>query len=132
MADDPLDPQARTITFLSGGDAFGTPVEQVETHTAIVFLAAGRAYKLKKNVKYSYLDYSTVELRRASCEAELAINRRFAPFLYLGVEPITTTDDGRLSVGGSGPVVDWVVVMRRFDQKCNSTAWRFAINCRWS
>lgn len=117
MTDIALDSQEEVINFLSGGEAFGTfDVEKIETHTAIVFLAGDRVYKLKKNIKYSYLDYSTVHRRRVSCEAELTINKRFAPSLYLGVEPIVELSTGGFSLGGRGQVVDWVVVMKRFDQ----------------
>jgi len=54
-------------------------VERSETHGAVVFLAGDRAYKLKRAVKYPYLDYSTPELRRKACLAELEVNRRAAP-----------------------------------------------------
>jgi aminoglycoside phosphotransferase family enzyme/predicted kinase len=117
MVDMAGDTQAGVIAFLASGEAFGgAAVEAVETHTAMVFLAGDRAYKLKKNVKYSYLDYSTAARRRASCEAELRINRRFAPMLYLGVEPIVERKAGAYALGGEGQIVDWVVAMKRFDQ----------------
>lgn len=110
--------QEDVVAFLSRPDSFGVEaVETIETHASIVFLAGARALKLKRAVRYSYLDYSTPERRRAACEAELAINRRFAPALYLGVEPILRGSDQRLHLGGAaGAPVDWVVVMRRFDQ----------------
>ncbi|MFJ5708418.1 AAA family ATPase [Streptomyces sp. NPDC093105] len=59
-----------------------------ETHTAVVFFVGDRAYKLKKPVDLTFLDYSTVEARRAACEREVALNRRFAPDVYLGVGEI--------------------------------------------
>ncbi|MCW7943074.1 gluconate kinase [Streptomyces hygroscopicus] len=59
-----------------------------ETHTAIVFFAGDRAYKVKKPVDLGFLDYSTVAARRAACERELALNRRFAPDVYLGLGEI--------------------------------------------
>jgi aminoglycoside phosphotransferase family enzyme/predicted kinase len=67
-------------------------------------------------VRFSYLDYSTLALREQFCRAELALNRRTAPELYEEVCPIARDAAGRLSLGGSGAIVDWVVVMRRFDQ----------------
>jgi len=82
----------------------------------MVFLAGDFAYKLKRAVRYSYLDYSTRELRRRACEAELALNRRTAPTLYLSVTPIRRTPAGALSFDGPGEAEDWVVVMRRFPQ----------------
>jgi len=112
------DTQAETIALLSRPEAWGAdaPVERIETHGAIVFLAGDRAYKMKRAVRYSYLDYSTVALRRAAVEAELAVNRRTAPQLYLRAVPVVRTAAGALAVGGDGEAVDWLVEMRRFDQ----------------
>ena len=109
--------QSATIAFLSDPATHGgAPVSRVETHCAIVFLAGERAYKLKRAVTYVFLDFSTLDARRAACEAEIALNRRTAPDIYLGVEPVTRAAGGGLAVGGvaGGEVVDWVVVMRRF------------------
>ena len=83
--------QDDVIAFLSEPRSYGPdtrPVERHETHGAIVFLAAERAYKLKRAVKFPYMDYSTVERRRQMCMREFAINRRMAPELYLEVRPI--------------------------------------------
>ncbi|HLY54105.1 MAG TPA: AAA family ATPase [Stellaceae bacterium] len=108
--------QAEVIDFLSRPETFGgrEPVETIETHASLVFLAGDRAYKLKKAVRYSYLDYSTPERRHAACAAEYRINRAVSPALYLGVEPIARRPDGTLALGGAGQPLDWVVVMRRF------------------
>jgi aminoglycoside phosphotransferase family enzyme/predicted kinase len=110
--------QDEVIAFLADPQTFGVnTVETVETHISIVFLAGSRAYKLKRAVRYSYLDYASVERRRQACEAECAINRRFAPDLYLGVQPIIRTAEGAPQLGGAGSALDWVVVMRRFKQE---------------
>lgn len=110
--------QSQTIRFLSLPESHdGAAVETIATHASIIFLAGERAYKLKRAVKYSYLDYSTVALRRRACEAELSLNRRTAPELYLSVAPILRATDGRLSFDGPGEPVDWAVVMRRFPQE---------------
>src|SRR5215469_13228946 len=77
------------------------PDGRVDTHGAVVLLTPERAYKLKRAVKFPYMDFSTVERRRAMCEAEIEINRALAPEIYLGVEQVEK---------------DWVVVMRRFDE----------------
>ena len=61
----------------------GQPVEHMETHAAHVFLVGDRAFKMKKPVKLPYLDFSTIEKRKAVLEHELEINRAFAPSLYL-------------------------------------------------
>src|SRR5205085_71171 len=88
----------------------------IATHASLIFLAGDRVFKLKRSVKYSYLDFSTPGLRRRACEAELALNRRTAPDLYLAVRSINRTPHGRLAFDGPGPALDWVVVMRRFAQ----------------
>ena len=62
------------------------PAKRIDTHGAVVFLSGDRAYKLKRAVKFPYMDFSTAERRRAMCEAEVEINRRLAPEIYLGVE----------------------------------------------
>ncbi len=108
--------QDEVIAFLSGAGTLGAgSPEIVETHGSMVFLAGARAYKLKRSVRYSYLDYSTPERRRAACEAELRINGGFAPALYVAVEPVVRRGDGGLGLGGPGEAVDWLVVMNRFD-----------------
>src|SRR3954462_2668819 len=93
------------------------PIETIETHISIVFLAGNRAYKLKRAVKYSYVDFSTVAQRQAACTAELRVNRRTAPQLYLEVRAIVRRPDGTLTWAGEGEALDWVVVMRRFDRE---------------
>jgi aminoglycoside phosphotransferase family enzyme/predicted kinase len=107
--------QTDVIAFLAAPSTYGTAtVDRIDTHSAIVFLAGERAYKLKRAVHFDYLDFSTVERRRAMCEAELRLNQRTAPDLYLGVVPITRTPARAFALAGSGPAVDWVVEMRRF------------------
>ena len=116
-----VDDQAETIAFLQDPASYGgeaEAVERIETHISVVFLAGGFAYKLKRAVRYSYLDFSTVEKRAAACAAELALNRRTAPALYLETRAIRRRAGGRLGFEGEGALVDTVVVMRRFDQSC--------------
>ncbi len=116
--------QQKTIAFLSAPASYGGGVDAVarhDTHASVVFLAGDFAYKLKRAIKYPYLDYSTLERRKAMCERELAINRRTAPQLYLDVKPIVQDRRNALRFGGpndEASAVDWVVVMRRFDQGC--------------
>jgi len=113
------DDQDAVLAFLADPVSHGTPVggmERIETHCAIVFLAGDRAYKLKRAIRYSSLDYTTRELRRAACEAELLLNRRTAPELYLGVRSINRDANGGLAFDGPGAALDYVVVMRRFAQ----------------
>ncbi len=112
--------QSEVIAFLSQplsyGSSAGESVERIETHASIVFLIGQLALKLKRSVRFTYLDYSTVELRRRCCEAELRLNRRTAPDLYRRVRAITREADGTLTFDGRGEVLDWVIEMRRFDQ----------------
>jgi hypothetical protein len=111
--------QGKTIEFLSRGAAFGRPgetVTHIDTHASVVFLVADRAYKLKRAVRFSYLDYSTVERREAMCRAELALNRRTAPQLYLGVRAVTRGGDTALALDGDGAAVDWLIEMKQFPQ----------------
>ena len=114
--------QDAAIAFLSDPQTYGHEVklvERLETHGSIVFLAGERAYKLKRAVRFPYMDYSTPERRRVMCEAELAVNRRSAPELYLETRPVIRTHDGVVRFGtaaDTAAAIDWVVVMRRFDQ----------------
>jgi uncharacterized protein len=110
--------QRETVAFLSDPKTHGgAEVDTITTHASMVFMAGDRVLKLKRAVKYSYLDFSTVDLRRQSCEAELALNRRTAPQLYLAVEPVTREAHGELTLAGKGEAIDWVVVMQRFPQE---------------
>ncbi len=88
-------------------------VELVETHISWVLLAGDLAYKFKKPLRLDFLDFSTLEQRRAACREELRINRRTAPDLYLDVLALTGGDEAP-RLGGEGPVLDWAVRMRRF------------------
>jgi aminoglycoside phosphotransferase family enzyme/predicted kinase len=92
-----------------------TGVERIDTHGAMVFLAGERAYKLKRAVRYPFMDFSTLAKREAACAAEVRINRRTAPAIYLGTRRVTRAAGGGLALDGDGPTVDWLVEMRRFD-----------------
>ena len=110
--------QQDAVEFLSGPDAYGLgadeTVEHVETHASHIFLAGTRAYKMKKEVKFSFLDFSTLEKRKAACEHEVELNRRTAPDIYLGVVALRRSG-GRLSLGGEeGEAIDYLVEMKRF------------------
>jgi aminoglycoside phosphotransferase family enzyme/predicted kinase len=110
--------QRDVIAFLSTPAAYGRtePVERIDTHISAVWIAGDRVYKLKRAVRYDYVDFSTLELRRRACEAEVRLNRRTAPALYLGVRPVTREANGALALAGQGEPVDWLVEMVRFDQ----------------
>ena len=87
-------------------------VECIETHISWVFLAGRYVYKLKKPVRYEFLDFSTPALRHAACIDEVRLNRRLAPGVYRKVMPVTESG-GRLTLNGAGTPVDWVVQMQR-------------------
>ncbi|MBS0395191.1 MAG: AAA family ATPase [Proteobacteria bacterium] len=92
----------------------GTPV-LIETHVSWIVLAGDYAYKFKRPVRFPFLDYSTLPLRRAACEAEVLLNRRWAGRLYLGVAELVTTRAG-LRLDAIGTPLEPAVRMRRFDR----------------
>ena len=109
--------QTGVIELLASPAAHGgQSVERLETHASIVFLAGSLAYKLKRAVRFDYLDFSTAERRRELCEAELRLNQRTAPMLYRRVVAVTK-DDGSYALDGRGTPVDWVLEMNRFPQE---------------
>ncbi|TAJ84197.1 MAG: aminoglycoside phosphotransferase [Reyranella sp.] len=112
-----VEDQSETIAFL---DAELKPERRIDTHGAVVFLCRERAYKLKRAVKFPYMDFSTEGRRAAMCAAEIEVNRRSAPEIYLGIAPVMRRDGG-LALGGVGEAsehaIDWLVVMRRFDEE---------------
>jgi aminoglycoside phosphotransferase family enzyme/predicted kinase len=111
-------PQAETLRFLARAATHGGHrPSRIDTHISAVFLAGEHAWKLKKAVRLPFLDFTTLDARQRACEAEVEINRRVAPELYLGTVAVTRAADGSLALGGDGEVVDWLVHMRRFDQR---------------
>ncbi len=111
--------QEKVLEFMGRPEAYDprpAGIERIETHASYVFLAGAHAYKIKRAVKYAFLDFSTLEKRRLACVNELAVNRRAAPHLYLEVVPITHGKNCVFRIGGEGSPVEWAVHMRRFDQ----------------
>jgi uncharacterized protein len=91
------------------------PVTVHETHASWVFVAGDRAYKIKKSVALSFLDYSTLSRRHDACREEVRVNRELAPDIYLGVRAIVKTGPGfRLAPEGTPRAVEYAVEMRRF------------------
>ncbi len=114
-----IDESLRIVEMLSDpasydGEASG--VECVETHISWVFLTDRHAYKLKKPVRFDFLDFSTPQRRRQACDEEVRLNRRLARHVYLGVVPIVR-HNRHLALAGSGVAVDWLVKMRRLPQQ---------------
>lgn len=92
------------------------PIKRIDTNAAAVFLAGGDAYKVKRAVRYPFMDQSTLAKRHAACETEIAVNRRYAPGIYRGLVPIVREADGSLHLGNDGEIVEWAVHMKRFDE----------------
>lgn len=110
---------AARLAFLSDAASYpGHPsrVERRETHFAWVFLAGDRAYKMKKPSHLRGADWRSAEARELACREELRLNRRLSAPTYLGVEPLVETASG-LKIGGAGRAVDWLLVMRRLDER---------------
>tara|TARA_B100000315_G_scaffold250484_2_gene283388 strand:+ start:1226 stop:2716 length:1491 start_codon:yes stop_codon:yes gene_type:complete len=110
--------QASIIEFLSDPKIYGADVDHVDlitTHISHVFLAGTKAYKLKRSLKLPYLDFSSLDLRKAACENEVKLNKRTAPMIYNGVLPVTLSAEKKLAINGEGEIVDWLVEMNRFD-----------------
>src|SRR2546430_2912175 len=106
-----IESQERVFALLADPATHGgAAVRRIDTHAASVFLAGERAYKVKRAVRFPFLDYSTSARRKAACEAELAVNRPFAPNLYLRVVAITR-ENGGLTPDGSGEPVQSGVEM---------------------
>ena len=119
------DDQQPVIAFLGRPETYGgAPVKRIDTHAAAVFLAGERAIKIKRAVRFPFLDFSTLDKRKAACESEIAVNRPYAPAIYRCVLPITRETDGSLAIDGQGEPVEWAVEMRRFDE--NATLDRLA------
>lgn len=86
--------------------------ELVETHISWVLLGESEVWKLKKPVDFGFLDFTTLAARKAACEAEVELNRRLSPHVYLGAIAVTQGADGP-EFGGDGEPVDWAVHMKR-------------------
>src|ERR1700674_3035477 len=111
---DAADDQEPVLRLLADPVTYGgAAVRRIDTHAASVFLAGDRALKVKRAVRFPFLDYSTLEKRKQACDAELAVNAPHAPEIYRGVVPITREADGKLAIAGTGTAVEWAVEMRR-------------------
>ncbi|MCY4585784.1 MAG: AAA family ATPase [Bryobacterales bacterium] len=113
----PVD-QAAVIAWLSTPSPYGAAtqsVERIDTHTSVVFLVGDTAFKLKRAVRFDYLDYSTLERRRHCCIEEVRLNCRTAPQLYRRVRAVCQAPSGALALDGWDHAVDYLVEMKRFD-----------------
>jgi uncharacterized protein len=104
------------VEFLSRPDSYSDHpirVDVIETHLSWVFLTDRLAYKFKKPLRRTFLDFGTLDARRRNCDAELRLNRRLAPDVYQAVIPLVRLATGALRIGGIGEPVEWLVKMRR-------------------
>ncbi|MCC7572521.1 MAG: hypothetical protein KO464_03930 [Candidatus Methanofastidiosum sp.] len=98
-------------------NTFNEKIEEVkETHVSYVFLTKNYAYKIKKDAKFSFLDYSTLEKREFYCREELRINSLLSPDIYVKVSPLTK-DGGNLVLSGAGLPLEYTVVMKRVPEE---------------
>ncbi|MCC5858413.1 MAG: AAA family ATPase [Ectothiorhodospiraceae bacterium] len=117
---DPAARQQGLIRALLDPRCYPHPVNEVrllETHISTILLAGDYAYKLKKPLRLDFLDYTALEQRHHYCALEVELNRRRAPELYLDCIPVTGTADAP-RMGGTGPVLEYAVRMRRFPEHC--------------
>ena len=94
---------ARTKRLLADLSDTRNPPRVVETHISVLFLVGDRVFKLRKPVRFGFVDFASRESREADCHREVELNRRYAPDVYLGVYDVTE----------AGAPVDHLVVMRR-------------------
>ncbi len=119
-----LTDQTDVIQFLEAGAGQGGRAHRIDTHGAMIFLIDDLALKIKRAVKYDYMDLSTVEKRHALLNRELDLNQPTAPSIYRNVMPIVRGDDGTLALGAAGvagAAVEWVLMMNRFAPEAELT-----------
>jgi aminoglycoside phosphotransferase family enzyme/predicted kinase len=105
--------------LIEGLSAPGVEVRQ--THISVVFLAGDYVYKVRKPVALGFLDFTTLEARRADCLEEVRLNRRLAPHTYLGVVPVVATASG-FAFEAEGEPLEWAVKMRRLPDEASLLA----------
>lgn len=109
----------RLLGFLSNAASYPhrpAHVTMIQTHASWVFIASPFVYKIKKPVNFGFLDFTTLDKRKADCERELLLNRRLADDIYLGLESICEAD-GQLQFGDDAVVVEYAVKMREMDPR---------------
>lgn len=112
-ADLPADVERLLAASVAGS---GGSIERIQTHGAVVFVGPRETLKVKRPVRYSYMDFSSLEQRRLACSREIEVNRPHAPGIYLGLVAVTRACDGSLALDGQGQPVEWAVRMRSFAQ----------------
>jgi aminoglycoside phosphotransferase family enzyme/predicted kinase len=118
------EPAPDLVRDLLRPQAYGAPssarVSLRTTHASWVFLIGGEVWKVKRPVDFGFLDFRRPEDRRHFCAEEVRLNRRLAPGVYLGIEPVRLAHGH--SIGGTGPIVDWAVHMRRLPDEASAAS----------
>jgi uncharacterized protein len=113
-----IPPQTQQVLdFLGDPESYDprpAAVQLHQTHASWVFVASPFVYKIKKPVNFGFMDFTTLEQRRANCDREVTLNRRLTQDIYLGVEAISIRD-GRIQFGEEGEIVEWAVKMREMN-----------------
>lgn len=112
-------PLGDKVRFLTRPQSYPRPTSSVivrETHTSFVFLTDDRAYKLKKPVRFPYLDFTHLESRKKYCHEEIRLNQELAGKVYLRAVCLARAKDGTMSIGGKGRIIDWLVEMERLPE----------------
>lgn len=110
---------AEKVSFLRKPESYPHPVSKVETketHMSWVFLADDYVYKLKKPVQYHFLDFRAIAARYENCETEVAINKRLANDIYVGIVPLVINENGKMAIDERGEIIDWLVKMKRISE----------------
>jgi len=116
---DQFQTQDAALTFFEGltsDDPARPEVVRIYTHANVVFLVGSKAYKIKRAVRFPFLDYSTLAFREAACKAEITVNKSNAPQIYLRAVPLTQQSDGSFALDGTGTPIEWAVEMNRFQR----------------
>jgi aminoglycoside phosphotransferase family enzyme len=111
---------SKKVAFLKDPETYPEKpdhIEVIETHMSLLFLTPSLVYKLKKPVKFDAIDFSTLQARQVNCREEFRLNKELAEQVYLDVLPLNRDKSGKLDLGGRGKPVDWLVKMKRLDNK---------------
>lgn len=110
--------QEQINSLLLEGEFPEVPAERelIETHISWVFICHRFVYKIKKPIKYSFLDFSTLEKRKKYCKREIELNKRLTDAIYLDVVPINRLNDHYKIGGNVGTIIDYAVRMHKMDR----------------
>ncbi len=91
--------------------------ELIETHISWVIVSDPFVYKIKKTVHYSFLDFSTLEMRKHFCKREIELNKRLTKNIYLDVLPVCEWEDNYIMGGKAGTIIEYAVRMHKLDRE---------------